>query len=175
MEIWRDIKDFEGLYQVSNLGRVRSLNFNHTIGKVKELSLRNDKKGYKQVILYKDGKTKSYKVHRLVAETFIENPNNYEQINHKNEIKSDNTVNNLEWCTNEYNHNYGTRNERVRKSLSKKTLCITTGEVFNSMREASIKYGISNGSISECCNNKRNSAGTLPTGEKLKWMYIEED
>lgn len=175
MEEWRDIEGYEGLYQVSNLGRVRSLNFNHTIGKVKELSLRNSKKGYKQVILYKDGKTKSYRVHRLVAEAFIENPNNYEQINHKNEIKSDNTVNNLEWCTNEYNHNYGTRNEKVKKSLSKKTLCITTGEVFNSMKEASTKYGISNGSISECCNNKRNSAGTLPTGEKLKWMYVEED
>ena len=175
MEEWRDIEGYEGLYQVSNLGRIKSVNYRGHKGYEGILRLRPDGKGYGMVALYKNNKVRHFKVHRLVAQTFIPKPNNYPQVNHKDENKANNCVSNLEWCTNEYNHNYGTRNKRVGKSLSKKTLCITTGEIFNSTKEASKKYGVHNGSLVECCNNKRNSAGTLPTGEKLKWMYIEED
>ena len=159
---------------IVNFGNVKSLNYKHT-GEEKIMQSCKDKIGYLHIKLFMNGKPKMYKVHRLVAQAFIPNPNNYPQVNHKDENKANNCVSNLEWCTNEYNHNYGTRNKRVGKSLSKKTLCITTGEIFNSTKEASKKYGVHNGSLVECCNNKRNSAGTLPTGEKLKWMYIEED
>ena len=168
-EEWRDIKGYEGLYQVSNLGRVRSLNCRGHKGCIGILTPRLDGKGYEMVALYKEGKARNIKVHRLVAQAFIPNPNNYPQVNHKDENKTNNDVKNLEWCTNEYNHNYGTRNERVGKSLSKKIICITTGEIFNSMREACRKYNISSGSMTECCQGKRKTAGGY------KWEYFKEE
>ena len=115
-EIWKDILGYEGLYQISNLGDVRSLNYNHT-GEIKLLKQSTDKYGYKRVGLFKNGKEKKYLIHRLVAMTFIPNPDNLPIINHKDEDKTNNNVNNLEWCTYEYNNNYGTRNERVSESM----------------------------------------------------------
>ena len=168
-EEWRDIKGYEGLYQVSNHGRVSSLNCRGHKGCIGILTPRLDGKGYEMVALYKEGKARNTKVHRLVAQAFIPNPNNYPQVNHKDENKTNNDVKNLEWCTNEYNHNYGTRNERVGKSLSKKVICITTGEIFNSMREACRKYNISSGSMTECCQGKRKTAGGY------KWEYFKEE
>ena len=168
-EEWRDIEGYEGLYQVSNLGRVRSLNCRGHKGCMGILTPRLDGKGYEMVALYKEGKARNIKVHRLVAQAFIPNPNNYPQVNHKDENKTNNDVKNLEWCTNEYNHNYGTRNERVGKSLSKKVICITTGEIFNSMREACRKYNISVGSMTECCQGKRKTVGGY------KWEYFKEE
>ena len=168
-EEWRDIKGYEGLYQVSNLGRVKSLNCRGHKGCIGILTPRLDGKGYEMVALYKEGKARNTKVHRLVAQAFIPNPNNYPQVNHKDENKTNNNVKNLEWCTNEYNHNYGTRNERVGKLLSKKVICITTGEIFNSMREACRKYNIHTGSMTECCQGKRKTAGGY------KWEYFKEE
>ena len=168
-EEWRDIEGYEGLYQISNLGRVRSLNCRGHKGCIGILTPRLDGKGYEMVALYKEGKARNTKVHRLVAQAFIPNPNNYPQVNHKDENKTNNDVKNLEWCTNEYNHNYGTRNERVGKSLSKKVICITTGEIFNSMREACSKYNIHTGSMTECCQGKRKTAGGY------KWEYFKEE
>ena len=168
-EEWRDIEGYEGLYQISNLGRVRSLNCRGHKGCIGILTPRLDGKGYEMVALYKEGKARNTKVHRLVAQAFIPNPNNYPQVNHKDENKTNNDVKNLEWCTNEYNHNYGTRNERVGKSLSKKVICITTGEIFNSMREACRKHNISSGSMTECCQGKRKTAGGY------KWEYFKEE
>ena len=168
-EEWRDIEGYEGLYQISNLGRVRSLNCRGHKGCIGILTPRLDGKGYEMVALYKEGKARNTKVHRLVAQAFIPNPNNYPQVNHKDENKTNNDVKNLEWCTNEYNHNYGTRNERVGKSLSKKVICITTGEIFNSMREACRKYNIHPGSMTECCQGKRKTAG------RYKWEYFKEE
>ena len=168
-EEWRDIKGYEGLYQVSNLGRVRSLNCRGHKGCIGILTPRLDGKGYEMVALYKEGKARNTKVHRLVAQAFIPNPNNHPQVNHKDEDKTNNNVDNLEWCTNEYNHNYGTRNERVAKSLSKKVICITTGEIFNSMREACRKYDINTGRMTECCQGKRKTAGGY------KWEYFKEE
>ena len=114
-EIWRDIPGYEGKYQVSNTGEVKSLNYNHT-GEIKLLKQGIKKKGYRQVNLYKNGKVKHHLVHRLVAIAFIPNPNNYKEVNHKDEDPSNNNVKNLEWCTREYNNNYGTRNKRTSES-----------------------------------------------------------
>lgn len=113
--VWKDIEGFEGLYQVSNDGKVRSLG-NNKSRKTKILKQVTNNCGYKLVGLYKNGKGKFYTVHRLVAQAFISNPNNWPQVNHKNEVKDDNRVCNLEWCTQEYNCNYGTRNERQSKT-----------------------------------------------------------
>lgn len=114
-EIWKDIPGYESKYQVSNLGNVRSLNYLRT-GGIKLLTQGTDKRGYKRVGLYKDGKRKRYLVHRLVAMTFISNYDDLPQVNHKDENKANNCVDNLEWCDAKYNMNYGTRNERASES-----------------------------------------------------------
>lgn len=118
-EIFKDIEGYENLYQVSNLGNVKSLNYKHT-GKEKILTPDKDRYGYFKVVLHKQGKRKKFFVHRLVAQAFLPNSQNLEQVNHKNEIKTDNRVQNLEFCTPKYNANYGTRNKRVaEKKVSK--------------------------------------------------------
>lgn len=188
MEEWRDIPEYEGLYQVSNLGRIRSLKDCH--GKNRKLILkeRTDKDDYKRVHLFKNGKGKHYGVHRLVAIAFIPNPDNLPEVNHKDENPSNNNVENLEWCTREYNNNYGSRNKRAREKISKsmkgryignkhpkakKVKCITTNEVFESIADAKRKYNVCSSDISKCCNGKQKSAGKHPiTGEKLVWKYV---
>lgn len=117
-EIWKDIKGYEGLYQVSSKGNVRSLdrmvNSPNGMRMSKGRILKQCKCGsYSKVTLSKSSRVKSYDVHPLVAKAFIPNPNNYPQINHKNENRYDNRVENLEWCTPKYNANYGTRNKRA--------------------------------------------------------------
>lgn len=167
MEEWKDIDGYEGLYQISNLGRVKSLKF----GKEKILKPKKGK-GYLRIGLCKKGKYKHYYVHRLVASTFIENPYNLPQVNHKNEDKTNNSVDNLEWCTSKYNINYGTGHKRSalnhinHPSFSKKVLCVETGIAYNSMRQAQRETGIAQQSISHCCLGKRKTAG------KLHWKYI---
>ena len=177
MEEWRDIVGYEGIYQVSNWGRVKSLprKIKNQYGKEERMmTQRLDKDGYKRVGLNKDGKQIYYGVHRLVAQAFIENPYNYQQVNHKDENKANNKVDNLEWCTQEYNQNYGTINERRTQKLKKKVICITTGEKFDSITEASKKYNIKNrADISKVCKGKRNYCGKL-NGKKLEWGYIYE-
>lgn len=124
-EIWKAVKGYEGLYEVSNLGNVRSLDkvikSKHngtTLRKGRILTpFYEEKKGYYQVALTKDGKVKKYRVHRLVAIAFLENPFNYTDVNHKDENKINNNVDNLEWCTRKYNNNYGTKRERIRKAM----------------------------------------------------------
>lgn len=113
-EVWKPVVGYEGLYEVSNIGRVRSINF-HNSGKAKVMRPSLNTWGYLIVDLRKNNKRHSYTVHRLVAFAFIPNPDNLPEINHKNEIKYDNTVENLEWCTRKYNMNYGTGNERRRR------------------------------------------------------------
>ena len=107
-EIWEDIKAYKGKYQISSLGRVKMLDYvasdgRKIKGRIRKLQKNNS--GY--IIVNIIGKT--YLVHRLVAEAFIPNPNNYPQINHKDENKQNNRIDNLEWCTNKYNNNYGTK------------------------------------------------------------------
>ena len=112
---WKDIPGYEGKYQVSNTGQVRSLNYGGA-GKTKILKQNINRRGYCSVPLSKNGKCKKYSVHRLVAQAFIPNPNNYPVVNHKDENPANNAVWNLEYCTQQYNCNYGTRNERVSKA-----------------------------------------------------------
>lgn len=115
MEKWRSIVGYEGKYEVSNYGNVRSVDridrTNH-FRKGKILTLRTDKDGYKIAVL-SNGIHKFLKVHRLVAIAFIPNPENLPEVNHKNEVKDDNFIDNLEWCTAKYNANYGNRNIKI--------------------------------------------------------------
>ena len=187
MEIWKDIKDYEGLYQVSNLGRIKSLDRyvrckNNSIAFKKGmlLKMQTDKDGYLIVVLCKNGECKTFKVHRLVAEAFIQNPLNLPQVNHKNEIKDDNRVENLEWCDAKYNINYGTRKQKISEAQkgntrgSKPVIQIDkhTNEVINewiSASEAQRQLGIQSSNISQCCTNYpgHKSAGGY------KWKYKE--
>lgn len=125
-EIWKDIIGYEGLYQVSSLGRVRSLdryvkysNGQIHLHKGKVLSLVKSNLGYLLVSLCCNGKYKSISVHRLVAQAFIENPDNLPEVNHRNEDKTDNRVENLEFCDRSYNNNYGSRKDKERDTKIK--------------------------------------------------------
>lgn len=163
IEIFKDIEGYEGLYQISNLGSVKSLgNGNSNNSKEKILKPTKDKKGYLYVDLYKDGKRKTYKVHRLVAQTFIENPNNLPQVNHKDEDKTNNAVENLEFCDAKYNINYGTRNEKISKQL----MCLETGKIYPSTREVQKQLGFAHSNISKCCNGK------LKQAYGYTWCYV---
>jgi hypothetical protein len=151
------------------MGRVRSLNYGGS-GKVKELRLSVDKDGYLIVALYKGGKNKKCRVHRLVAYAFIPNDNPTEKtdVNHLNEIKDDNRVENLEWVTHKQNMNHGTRNERATKTLSKKVKCVETGEVFESTHEVERKTGLNQSNICQCCRGKN-----YKTVGGYHWKYVD--
>lgn len=173
METWKDIRGYEGLYQVSNLGRIRSLgrvcnSKNNSTSKKRERILTQEITvfGYCRVRLFDlEGKSKHYATHRIVAQEFIGNVDGYE-INHKNEIKTDNRVENLEIVTSKQNCNYGTRNKRLsEKNTANKALWCKgvvqkdkDGNVvaeYESRLEAERKTGINNRHISQCCNGSR--------------------
>lgn len=120
-EEWKNIIGFENLYQISSLGRVKSLG-NGKTWKKKEKIIKQviNKDNYCYIMLYKEGKRKNYKVHRLVAQAFLPNPQNLPQVNHKDENPSNNCVDNLEWCTAKYNCNYGNHKENLSKSIKGK-------------------------------------------------------
>ena len=155
MEVWKDIEGYEGLYQVSNLGNVKSFPRHGTrTNQVFFLSQSKDSKGYMRVWLSNGKVQKNFKVHRLVASAFVENPNNLPQVNHKDENKQNNNANNLEWCDNRYNSVYNGRMERIAKKLGRKVRCIETNEVFCSASEASRQTGITYSSIVYVCQGK---------------------
>ena len=186
IEIWKtavyDGEIYEGLYKVSNLGRILSLNYKRT-GKAK---LRNPVEmlnGYLQVGFSKNKKTKTCYVHRLIAETFLPNPENLPEVNHKDEDKTNNFVflnedgsvdkekSNLEWCDRKYNNNYGTRTERFIKTMSKKVLQFSkTGEFireWESTMECG-RNGFCQSHVAACCRGERKSH------KGFLWMYADD-
>lgn len=177
MEIWKDIKWYKGLYQISNMGRVKSLERNVVRGrgglyKIEEKILKSDKNrdGYLFVHLCKNGKRKHHLIHRLVAQAFIPNPHNLQQVNHRDENKTNNRVENLEWCDAKYNMNYGTSIERIIKYNSIPILQFTLDGKFirkwNSAKEVQKELGFNNSNIGNCCKGKNyKSVGGYV------WMY----
>ena len=182
-EIWKDIKGYEGLYQASNLGRIKSLKHIRKNGTKKSFIQKErilkpaiqKESGYQFVVLCRDNNPKGYRVHRLIAETFLSNPNKYRCVNHKDENKANNNLNNLEWCTHKYNNNYGTKKERLRKAHQK-----TQGRKINQYdldgnflkqwncmmdAERQLKIKRASSGICSCCKNKIKSA------HGYKWEY----
>jgi hypothetical protein len=163
--IWKPIDGYDGLYDVSSDGRVRNRK-----GEQKALSI---KKGantnYREVSLCKDGNNKQVLVHRLVAETFLQNPQNLPQINHKDENKENNCVENLEWCDTKYNINYGGHNENVARSHCKKVYCVELDKVFESAKLAAMQLGISDSNIAKCCKGKYKTTGGY------HWEYADDN
>lgn len=177
-EEWRPVEGYEGLYEVSNLGRVWSIERIDSGGVRRGghfMSFTSNKGGYLRCKLTKNGKFKLMLVHKLVATAFIPNPNNYPCINHKDEDQTNNCVyvnpdgtidfdkSNLEWCTYSYNINYGNRKAKVKekalngplsKSVAKYSVNGDFIQVFPSVNEASRQTGIKLSNISNCCNKK---------------------
>lgn len=173
-EVWKDIKDYENLYQVSNLGNVRSLDKyvngknSKRLVKGKILSLFDDKDGYKIINLYKNKKIKQFRVHRLVAEAFIPNPNHLPQINHLDENKENNKINNLQWITLVDNCNYGTRNQRISKKVNQYDLNGNYIRTWDSIIQVEKKLNIFHSRIIEVCKGQRRQIGGY------KWRYSNE-
>ena len=148
----KDIVGYEGLYAITRDGRVWSYRNNKFLkpGLVG---------GYHQVNLCKEEKKKRYYIHRLVAEAFIPNLDNLPQVNHKDECKSNNCVENLEWCDAKYNNNYGTHTERSVKKRSKPIYCEELDRTFNGMAQAARELGLNQGNISRCCKGIYKTTG----------------
>lgn len=156
-EIWKPIKDFD-CYFVSSLGNVKSTKPWHGTSE-RILKAGITKRGYCLVVLQKNGKQYYRSVHRLVADAFIPNPYNLEQVNHINEVKTDNRVENLEWCDAEYNMNYGTRTARQIRKRSKPVLCVETNITYQSSADAARKLSLNQGNIHNCCSGRNKTCG----------------
>ena len=165
-EIWKDIEGYEGRYQVSNFGNVKSLYYING-GNEKILKPLKCTNGYLSIHLHKEGKRKCYLLHRLVAKAFIANPYNLQQVNHKDENITNNIADNLEWCSPKYNANFGSRNKRVGEKLSKKICCIETNRIFNSITQAAKELGLKKGNISAVCRGIQKTCGGF------HWRYTE--
>lgn len=156
-EIWKDITDYEGLYLISDLGNIR----NFRTGRI--LKKQRNTRGYHKVNLSKNGKLQTVYVHKLVANHFLSNPNGLLEVNHINENKLDNRVENLEWCTRSYNVNYGNRTEKQKIKLSKPVRQFSKrGEIiasYPSIIQAGRENKLSNSCISACCRGLRHTCG----------------
>lgn len=150
-EVWRDVVGYEGLYKISNLGNVFSCKTN------KLLSIRTRKDGYQDVRLHNNKQNKMHTVHRLVAQAFLDNPNNFPIINHKDENSANNRVDNLEWCTHSYNNTYNDVHIKRAQLLAKRVYRYNrNGEMFEeyeSVRASAEFLNVSSGDICDCCNS----------------------
>lgn len=165
-EIWLPIENYENLYEVSNLGRVRRIesvvtNTNGIRRKFpgKILKPVANSSGYLFVKLSKNGISRVFLIHRLVASAFIPNPNNLPQVNHKDENKLNNTIFNLEWCSAKENINYGTGIKRSSEKRSKQVLCVELNQIFPSLTEAAKQLRLSVGAISWVLTGRSKTAG----------------
>ena len=163
-EIWKKV-EWAPDYKISSWGNVKSYKQDKINGKILKISP-DPKTGYILVRIYdKEGKVKYPRVHRLVAEAFIPNPENKPDVNHIDEDKSNNYYKNLNWMTRKENINYGTHNERSAQSKWKRVRCIETGKIYNSHKEARDQTGI--GNIYKACNGIYSHAGGF------HWEYIK--
>ena len=158
MEEWKDINGYEGLYMISNFGRIKSLYQNRI------LKPKVDKNGYLEIGLMKNKRRKYFRVHRLVAIHFIPNDDEEKtEVNHIDENKENNHVENLEWCTREYNMKHGTIQQRItdstRKTCAKRVRCVETGQEFESVGEACKQCGLKIANLSACLHGKRKTTG----------------
>lgn len=173
-EIWKDVVGFEGLYQISNLGRVKSFRKPLKLNCPDEYILKNyvANHGYVQVTLYAKNKREKRLVHRMVAEAFIPNPNNFPQVNHKDENIMNNCVDNLEWCTARYNNEFGTA--QLRMSITKGRMIdqfLPTGEFIARYSSLSVASKITGHSIAQI---KHSCYGNAIKGGNYVWKYVDE-
>lgn len=170
IEVWKDIPKFEGLYQASNLGKIKSLpklvnNRFKDISKAERiLKPSKAKNGYLRVVLVKNGAKKYMSVHRLIAITFLPNNFGLEQVNHKNKNKEDNRVENLEWCTSKYNTRYSVAKKIEQYDLDGKYI-----KTWNCIRDVENELSIKNNNLNHCLKNKNKTAGGYI------WRYANEN
>lgn len=192
-EVWKKVVGYEEYHEVSNYGRVKFLGYNNGnvkngYPKILKQFFPNNRGCYWFVDLYKNGKTKHKRVHRLVAEAFLPNPDNLPEVNHKDENKKNPHLDNLEWCTRKYNANYGTMPERMRELMRrrrnagyKNKIGVKHKEVhqydlegkyiatYNSQKEAGLITGINSNNICDVCKGRALSAGGFI------WTYTKEE
>ena len=181
-EIWKDIIGYENLYQISSLGRVKSLGNGGSNASKERILKYGNVRGYHKVTLCKQGKQKHFFVHRLVAMTFLPNPDNLSEVNHRDEQKTNNCISNLEWVTHKENSNYGTRNERIgklhsiikignqyaNKPIVQYDLNYKIIGIWESIKQASEILGINNSNITQCLKGK------YKTAKGYKWKYLQD-
>lgn len=173
-EIWKDVEGYEGFYQVSNMGRVRSIERRLNDGRIyggRILEQKQVRNGYMQVHVSKDNKGKYLSVHRLVARAFVPGFVEGADVNHKDEDKTNNRVDNLEWCSHSYNSQYGHRNDTMVEQRSLEVVMMSedgsTIREFPSLREAARASGVSAAHICQVCKGERKKAGGY------RWKYKE--
>ena len=177
MEEWRDIIGYEGIYQASNRGRIKRVEHwkNQTIKQspekytrrpLTEKIMKQNGDPYLRVCLSKNKESKTMSVHRLIAQSFIPNPNNYPEINHIDCDPKNNRVENLEWCDRKHNINHADRTAKAARSCEKKIICKETGIIYESITKAARATGLQKSKISNVCHGKRNTTGGM------HWQFV---
>lgn len=181
-EVWKDIEGYEGLYQISNCGRVKSLNYRRH-GYPQILVPKENNSGRLWIELARDREKRCFLIHRLVAQAFIPNPNGYAEINHKDENPHNNVADNLEWCNRQYNVSYYYQRHpngptkccserygnRKKLPIEQRSADGVVVRIWKNSREIFLETGMSDWSISECCRGNRNTA------YGYYWQYANED